>query len=115
MDREPPVRAAAARALTVQRDAARRLAPLLDDSDDGERAAALKAIAAADPEQAVRGLLDPSPVVRGAALEAATASGNQPLVENAMRALVEGGFADTLHQACRRYPAARQTLLAMLR
>ena len=32
-----------------------------------------------------------------------------------MRALVEGGFADTLHQDCRCYPAARQTLLTMLR
>lgn len=115
MGRELLVRAAAARALAARSDAAHRLAPLLDDSDDGERAAALKAVAAADPEQAVRGLLDPSPVVRGAALEATTASGNETLVENAMRALVEGGFANTLHQACRRYPAARQTLLAMLR
>ena len=28
---------------------------------------------------------------------------------------MEGGFTDTLQQACRCYPAARQTLLAMLR
>ena len=115
MHREPPVRAAAAGTLAARSDAAHRLAALVDASDDGVHAVALKAIAAADSEQAVRGFLDPSPVVRGAALEAATTSGNETLVENAMRALVQGGFADTLHQTCRRNSAARQTLLAMLR
>lgn len=79
MDREPPVRAAAARTLAARSDAAHRLAALVDASDDGVRAAALTAVATADPEQAVRVLLDPSPVVRGAALEAATASGNELL------------------------------------
>ena len=114
-DREPPVRAAAARTLAARGDAAHRLAPLLDDPDAAVRAAALKAVAAADPERAARGFCDPSAVVRGAALQAIAERGRDNLVAQAMRALVDGGFTDTLHQACRRYPVARQVLLALLR
>ena len=113
-DSDPPVRAAAVRALSTRGDAHRRVAPLLDDPDERVRAAALKAVAAADPEETVCGFQDPSPVVRGAALDAAAENGNEALVESAMRMVVEGGFADTLNQACRRYPTARQRLLAML-
>ena len=111
---DPPVRAAAVRALSTRGDAHHRVVPLLDDPDERVRAAALKAVAAADPEETVGGFQDPSPVVRGAALDAAAGNGNEALVESAMRMVVEGGFADTLNQACRRYPTARQHLLAML-
>lgn len=114
-DRDPAVRAAAARALAARSEAARHLAPLLGDPDDKVRAAVLKAVAKADPEEASRGCRDPSPAVRGAALDAAIGSGNAALVEKAMSMVVDGGFADTLAQACRRYPVARQSLLAMLR
>ena len=114
-DGDPTLRAAAARALAARSDAASHLAPLLDDPDDSVRATALKAVAAADSEQAVRGFGDPSAIVRGAALDAAAGCGQDRLVEQALRALVEGGFTDTLHQACRRHPIARQALLAMLR
>ena len=114
-DREPPVRAAAVRSLAARSDAAHRLAPLLDDPDAAVRAAALKAVAAADPEKAARGFRDPSAVVRGAALQAVAERGHDNLVAQAMRALVDGGFTDTLNQACRRYPVARQVLLALLR
>ncbi len=113
-DGDPPIRAAAARALAARSDAASHLAPLLDDPDDSVRALALKAVVAADPEQAIRGFGDPSAIVRGAALEAAACCGQDHLVEQAIGALVEGGFTDTLHQACRRYAIARQALLAML-
>ena len=114
-DGDPTVRAAAARALAARSDAAPHLAPLLDDPDDSVRALALKAVAAADPEEAVRGFGDPSAIVRGAALDAAAGCGQDHLVEQAIRALAEGGFTDTLHRACRRHPFARQALLAMLR
>ena len=114
-DHDPTLRAAAARALAARSDAASHLAPLLDDSDDSVRAVALKAVVAADPEQAARGFGDPSAIVRGAALDAAAGCGQDRLVEQAISALVEGGFTDTLHQACRRHPIARQALLAMLR
>ena len=114
-DDDPTLRAAAARALAARSDAASHLTPLLDDPDDNVRAVALKAVAAADPEQAVRGFGDPSAIVRGAALDAAAGCGQDRFVEQAISALVEGGFTDTLHQACRRHPIARQALLAMLR
>ena len=114
-DGEPPVRAAAARALAARSDAAPHLAPLLDDPDDSVRAAALRAVAAADPEEAARGFRDPSTIVRGAALDAAAGCGRDELVAQAVRATVAGGFTDTLHRACRRYASARQALLAMLR
>ena len=114
-DRDLPVRAAVARALAERRDAARLLAPLLDDPDDSVRATALKAVAAADPEDTARGFGDLSAIVRGAALDALAGCGQDELVEQAMRAMVEGGFTDTLHQSCRRHPIARQSLLAMLR
>ena len=113
-DSDPTVRAAAARSLAARRDAARHLAPLLADPDDRVRAAALKAVAKTDPEKTARGFRDPSPAVRGAALDAATGSGNVALVEKAVRMFVDGGFADTLVQTCRRYPIARQLLLATL-
>ena len=111
---DPTVRSAAARALAARSDMARHLAPLLDDPDDRVRAAALKAVAAADPEEVACGFRDPSPVVRAAALDAATGSGHAALVAKAVRMIVDGGFADTLSQACRRYPVTRQPLLAML-
>ena len=57
----------------------------------------------------------PSQAVRGAALDAIAGCGQDALVEQAMRMLVDGGFADTPVRACRRHPAARQVLLAMLR
>ncbi len=114
-DGDPTLRAAAARALAARSDAASHLAPLLDDPDDSVRAVALKAVAAADPEEALRGFGDPSAIVRGVALDAAAGRGQDHLVEQAIRALVEGGFTDTLHQACRRHPVARQALLGMLR
>ena len=114
-DSDPPVRAAAARALSVREDAASHLFPLLDDPDDGVRATALKAVAAANPEKAASGFRDPSPAVRAAALDVVTGCGQGALVEQAIAMIAEGGFADTLGQACRRHPIARQTLLAMLR
>ena len=114
-DSDPPVRAAAARALSVREDAASHLFPLLDDPDDGVRAAALKAVATAHPEKAAGSFRDPSPAVRTAALDAVASCGQDALVEQAMRMIVDGGFADTLHRACRRHPIVRQTLLAMLR
>lgn len=114
-DGDPPVRTSAARALAARSDAASHLTPLLDDPDDSVRAVALKAVAESDPESAARGFGDPSAIVRGAALDAAAGCGQNRLVEQALSALVEGGFTDTLHRACRRYPIARQALLAMLR
>lgn len=113
-DRDPTVRAAAARALAARSETARHLAPLLADPDDRVRATALKAVTKTDPEKTARGFRDPSPAVRGAALDAATGSGNVALVEKAVRMFVDGGFADTLVQTCRRYPIARQLLLATL-
>ncbi|MDE0388817.1 MAG: HEAT repeat domain-containing protein [Rhodospirillales bacterium] len=113
-DRDPTVRATAAWALAARSETARHLAPLLGDPDDRVRAAALKAVAKTDPEKTARGFRDPSPAVRGAALDAATGSGNVALVEKAVRMFVDGGFADTLVQTCRRYPIARQLLLATL-
>ena len=114
-DGDPPVRTAAARALSEQGDAASHLFPLLDDPDDGVRAAALKAVATAHPEKAAGGFRDPSPAVRGAALDAVAGYKKDTLVEQAMRMIVDAGFTDTLDQACRRHPIARHTLLAMLR
>ena len=113
-DRDPTVRAAAAQALAARSETVRHLAPLIDDPDDKVRAAALKAVAEADPDEASRCCRDPSPAVRGAALGAAIGSGNEALVEKSVRMVVDGGFVDTLVQACRRYPVARQSLLAML-
>ena len=80
-DSDPPVRAAAARALAAGDEAHRHLAPLLDDPDDGVRATALKAVAAAQPEKAVGGFRDPSPRVRAAALDALVQCGQGALVE----------------------------------
>ena len=114
-DGDPPVRAAAARTLAARGDAHRLLAPLLDDPDDRVRAAALKAVAAAHPEMAAGGCRDSSPVVRGTALDALSGCEQGALVEQAMRAIVDGGFADTLGQACRRHPVALHFLLGMLR
>ena len=114
-DRDPTVRAAAAQALAARSETVRHLAPLIDDPDDKVRAAALKAVAEADPDETSRCCRDPSPAVRGAALGAAIGSGNEALVEKSVRMVVDGGFVDTLVQACRRYPVARQSLLAMLR
>ena len=114
-DDDPPVRATVARALAARGDAVRHLSPLLDDPDDGVRATALKAVSAANPEKAASGFRDPSPAVRGAALDAVTGCGQGALVEQAIAMIAEGGFADTLGQACRRHPVALQVLLAMLR
>ena len=95
-------------------DAVRHLAPLLDDPDDGVRATALKAVAATDPDRAAGGCSDPSPAVRGAALDALAGCGQGAPVGQAMRTIVHGGFADTLVQAWRRHPVARRVLLEML-
>ena len=114
-DGDAPVRAAAARALASRSDAADHLAPLLDDADDSVRATAVKAVAAADRGQAARGFRDPSAMVRNAALEAVAGSGRDRLFGDAIRAIVEGGFTDTLDRACRLHPGARQILLATLR
>ncbi len=114
-DGDPSVRAAAARALSARGDAGLHLAPLLDDPDDGVRAAALKAVATTHPERTVGGLRDPSASVRGAALDGVAGCGQGALFEQAMKTIVEGGFTDTLNQACRRHPVARQVLLGMLR
>ena len=114
-DDDPAVRTAAARALATRGDAVRHLAPLLNDPDDGVRATALKAVAAANPEKAASGFRDPSPAVRAAALDVVTGCGQGALVEQAIAMIAEGGFADTLGQACRRHPVALQVLLAMLR
>ena len=57
----------------------------------------------------------PSQAVRGAALDAVAGCGQDARVERAMRMFADGGFADTPVRACRRHPAARQVLLAMLR
>ena len=113
-DGDPSVRAATARALSVQGDAGRHLAPLLNDPDDRVRAAALKAVAAAHPERAVSGVGDPSAVVRGVALDAVAGCEQDAPVEQAMRMIVAGGFSDTLSNVCRRHPVARQVLLGML-
>ena len=114
-DGDPSVRAAAARARSAQGDAGGHLAPLLDDPDDGVRAAALKAVAAARPEKAASGLRDPSTAVRSTALDGVAGCGQDDLFKQAMKTIVEGGFTDTLNQACRRHPVARQVLLGMLR
>lgn len=114
-DREPPVRAVAARALAAQDDAARHLAPRLQDPLDTVRAAAVSAVAAAHPEGVGGGFRDPSPLVRRAAIDGTAAHADAALLENGLRMVVEGGWADSLAEAGRRHPQAHRLLLVLLR
>ena len=112
---DPLVRAAAARALAnATGDAARHLAPLLDDPDAAVRAVAVAAVAPIDPGKVTAGFRDPSPLVRRAAVDALAPGGDRAVLEEGLRMLVEGGHADSLADACRRYAEARQVLLGML-
>ena len=113
-DREPPVRAAAARALAPQGDAARHLASRLEDPVDAVRAAAVSAVATTDPERVACGFSDPSPLVRRAAIDGTAAHGNTTLLEEGIWIMVEGGWADSLAEASRRHPEARRLLLVRL-
>ena len=109
------VRCAAARGLTgAGRDAARRLLPLLDDGDAWVRAAAMTAAAAVDSDKVMRGLSDPSRLVRQAAADAIVAGGDSGAIHDGLRALVNGSWSDSLTDACRRHPEARPVLLGMV-
>ncbi len=108
------VRCATARALTgAGLDAAPQIIPLLDDSDASVRAAAVTALAVVHTETVKRGLGDPSPLVRQAAADAMVAGGESGALCEGLRILVAGGWSDSLTDACRRHPAARQALLGM--
>ena len=112
---DPLVRAAAARALANTTDAAaRHLAPLLDDPDAAVRAVAVTAVAPIHPGKVMAGFRDPSPLVRRAAVDALAPGGDRAVLEEGLRMLVEGGHADSLADACRRYTEARQVLIGML-
>ena len=109
------VRCAAVRGLTgVGGDAAPRLVPLLDDVDASVRAAALAAVAAVHPASVVAGFHDSSPLVRRVAVEAVIAAGEDRLLEDGLRALVDGGRADSLMDACARHGEVTGRLIGML-
>ncbi len=110
---DPRVRCAAARGLAGA-DAAGDLAPLLDDADASVRAAAVTAVAAVHPARVVTGVRDPSPLVRRAAVDAAVAAGEDRFLEDGLRALVDGGWADSLMDACARHNDVAQRLIGML-
>ena len=108
------VRCAAARGLTgTGRGPVSRLVPLLDDADASVRAAAVTAVAAVHPERVGQGLADPSRLVRQAAADAMVAGGESGALREGLRILVDGGWSDSLTDACRRHPEAKQALLGM--
>ena len=113
---DPRVRCAAARGLTKAAggDAARRLIPLLDDGDALVRAAAVTAVAAVHPDKVMRGLSDPSRLVRQAAAAAIVAAGDSRAIHDGLRTLVNGGWSDSLADTLRRHPEARPVLLGMV-
>ncbi len=113
---DPRVRCAAARGLTKAAggDAARRLIPLLDDGDALVRAAAVTAVAAVHPDKVMRGLSDPSRLVRQAAAAAIVAAGDSGAIHDGLRTLVNGGWGDSLADTLRRHPEARPVLLGMV-
>ncbi|MDE0342613.1 MAG: hypothetical protein OXK82_05485, partial [Deltaproteobacteria bacterium] len=112
---DAPVRCAAVRGLSCAGGgAAARLVPLLDDADASVRAAGLTAVAAVLPARVLAGFRDSSPLVRRAAVDAAIAAGEQRLLEDGLRALVDGGRADSLMDACARHVEVTRKLIGML-
>ena len=109
------VRCAAVRGLTAAGlDHARQLIPLLDDPDPSVRAAAVTAIAAVHPERAEAGFHDSSPLVRRAAVDAVIAAGEDRLLDDGLRVLVDSSHADSLMDACARHIEVTRTLIGML-
>ncbi len=109
------VRCAAVRGLTAAGlDHARQLIPLLDDPDPSVRAAAVTAVAAIDPARAAAGFHDSSPLVRRAAVDAVIAAGEDRLLDDGLRVLVDGSHADSLMDACTRHIEVTRKLIGML-
>ncbi len=109
------VRCAAVRGLTATGlDHARQLIPLLDDPDPSVRAAAVTAVAAVHPARAAAGFHDSSSLVRRAAVDAVIAAGEDRLLEDGLRVLVDGGRADSLMDACVRHIEVTRGLIGML-
>lgn len=109
------VRCAAARGLVhAGRDTTPHLIVLLDDADASVRAAAVTAVGAVHPARVVAGFRDASLLVRGAAVDAVIAAGEERLLEDGLRVLVDGGHADSLMDACARHIEVTRTLTGML-
>lgn len=109
------VRCAAARGLAhAGRDATPHLVALLDDADASVRAAAVTAVGAVDPARVEAGFRDSSPLVRRAAVDAVIAAGEDRLLEDGLRVLVDGGRADSLMDACAHHIEATRGLIGML-
>ena len=112
---DSPVRVAAARAIAASANGAHRtLAPLIADSDPGVRAVAIAAVAEARPELVEAGFGDASPLVRRTAVDAAATHGHAAVLQEGLRIVVNGGWSDTLIDACRRCPDASRLVLPML-
>ncbi len=109
------VRCAAVRGLArAGRDTTPHLIALLDDPDASVQAAAVTAVAAVHPARVAAGFRDSSPLVRRAAVDAVTAAGEERLLEDGLRVLVDGGHADSLMDACARHIKVTRTLIGML-
>ena len=109
------VRAAAARAIASSaNDAHRTLVPPIADSDPGVRAVVIAAVAETRPEIVTAGFGDDSPAVRQAAVDAAATHGHSAVLQEGLRIVVNGGWSDTLIDACRRSPDAIRCVLPML-
>ncbi len=114
-DEDARVRCAGARGLAhAGRDAAQHLTVLLDDADASVRAAAVTAVAVVDPARVVSGFRDSSSLVRRATLDAVIATGEDRLLEDGLRVLVDGGRADSLMEACARHTEVTPRLIGVL-
>ena len=109
------VRVTAARVIASSADDAHRtLAPLIADSDPRVRAVVIAAVAEACPKIVTAGFGDASPLVRQAAVDAAATHGHSAMLQEGLRIVVNGGWSDTLIDACRRSPDAIRFMLPML-
>ena len=112
---DPRVRVAAARAIAgTAHDAHCTLAPLVADADACVRTVAIAAVAETHPEKVVGGIDDPSPGVRREVVDAMVAHGDLAVLEEGLRKVVDGGWSDTLIDACRRHCDASRVVLRML-
>lgn len=112
-DPDPVVRGHTTQAIVrAAADAGTHLQSLLDDPDAIIRALALTAVATSE---AIRsGFADRSSLVRKAALDAVTASGDQGDLEAGLSAALAGGWIDSLAEACARSDLARHRLVSLL-
>ncbi len=114
-DEDPYIRGKAA--LTVAKGAAEptaHLDGLARDSDAIVRSIAVGELARTDSDVAIGALQDPSPLVRGAALEALITSHDADALADGVAGALAIGATETLSKAAERSPVGRNALLACL-